>query len=456
MRIAFIIALVAAVLNVQGTSDRLAIEGANVIDVTTGRVQTGMTIVIEDGRIRAIEPAAARTSPAGTRRIAATGKYVIPGLFDTHAHWFGWYERAADRVRAAGTGAGVFLANGITTIIDASGQRARDQVALDLRRSLQASGRPMPRVLISGRVDGITVAHTGARDARELAKRQIALGVDGIKIRHGLSRADVRAVVDQAHASGLLVYGHTYASRDGVYDDYTRDALDAGIDGVFHVSGIAPLPSDREPATPKGATWRRQWLTPALRWSAVDERSAVDLIARMTKRGVWLQPTLVTEEAVANPDWHKDSPDWKYSPFPREDFGLPSFEGEELAQYRAGYARMKWFVRRFHEAGGLLIAGTDGMPMHGGFGVVDEVRLLEDTGLSRLAALQAATINAAKAFRLDADTGTITAGNRADLVLLDANPLQDLRNLRRIHAVVRDGRHHDRQALDALLAAAVR
>jgi imidazolonepropionase-like amidohydrolase len=131
--------------------------------------------------------------------------------------------------------------------------------------------------------------------------------------------------------------------------------------------------------------------------------------------------------------------------------GFPAFAGEDLNLARQGFKRMQAFVRRFHAAGGTLLAGTDMSPWPGA-GLHEELRLLVESGLSPLAALQAATWNPARALGWDGRTGTVAVGLDADLVLLDANPLDDITNTTRIWAVVRAGQVLDRTTLDRLLA----
>lgn len=436
----------------------LAFTHVTVIDVRAGRLRPDMTVVITGNRIGALGPTGTVAVPEGARVIEAQGKYLGPGLVETHAHWFAWFGNRSDTLQGAAIGAGVYLANGITTMIDVAGQRNRDEQMLRLRAAVEASGRPAPRIYISGRVDSASVQRSGAKDPGELTRRLLALGVDGIKIHRGLTGVELQAVVAEAHREGRRVYGHTYEQRETGYHDYTRVAIEAGVDGVFHVLGMAPVHPAREPpAPPRGASWQESWLYGASRWLYVDTATADALIARMVDRGTWLQPTLIAEDWTADRDGYRGSPYWKYSPWPREALGLgfPAFVGADLTRYLAAYARMKWFVRRFYEAGGLLVAGTDGLPISG-FGMQEELRLLVEAGIPPLGALQAATLNAVRAFGLDEAIGTIEVGQLADLILLDANPLQDIRHMQRIDGVVRNGEYFDRRALDALLAQAER
>ena len=428
------------------------------IDGTGAAPMPGMTVVVTGDRIESVARTAGARAPLGALVVDARGKYMIPGLIETHAHWFAWFGSANnDTTAAAARGAGVYLANGVTTVIDASA-RGREDMLFRVRENVRASGLSLPRIYLSGRVDSLAVNRSGAGDAGELARRHLARDVIGIKIHRGLNNADLRAVVAEARKENRPVFGHTYELLPSRYHDYTRDAVEAGVAGIFHVLGIAPVrPALEPPLPPRGGGFEPFWLHFARRWLHVDEESADSLIQLMIRRGAWLQPTLVTEELMVDIDAYRTDPAWRYAPFQQDSelAGFPRFAGADLEVYRAAYGRMRWFVRRFHEAGGLVVAGTDGVRIPG-FGMQDELRLLVESGLTPLAALQTATRNAARAFGLDAELGTIEEGKLADLVLLDANPLEDIQNAGRLSAVVANGRYLDRVALNALLAAAER
>jgi imidazolonepropionase-like amidohydrolase len=151
---------------------------------------------------------------------------------------------------------------------------------------------------------------------------------------------------------------------------------------------------------------------------------------------------------------------WSRSPLRRHvpgwweevSYGTPGFDGEHWQEYRAGFVRMKEFVRRFHEAGGLITAGTDSLPFPA-FSLHEELELLVEAGLSPMAALQAATRDAARVLRRDGHIGTVEEGKLADLVLLGANPLDDIRHIRRIKAVVVRGQLLQREDLYSRLNA---
>lgn len=437
---------------------RIAFTNVTLIDGTGAAPKRGMTVVVAGDRIESVIPTGRTGTIAGARVVDGSGKYMIPGLIETHAHWFVWFGSADnDTTAAAARGSGVYLANGVTTVIDASA-RGREDMLFRVRDNVRASGRPLPRIYLSGRVDSLAVIRAGATDAADLARRHLARDVVGIKIHRGLDISDLRAVVAEASKLNKPVFGHTYELLPTRYHDYTRDAVEAGVAGVFHVLGMAPVRAAREPPLPpSGGGFEPFWLHHARRWLYVDDESADSLIQLMIMRGAWLQPTLVTEELIVDIDAYRTDPAWRYAPFVQDPdlTGFPRFAGADLETYRSGYERMRWFVRRFHEAGGLVVAGTDGVRIPG-FGMQDELRLLAESGLPPLAALQTATRNAARAFHLDAELGTIERGKLADMVLLEGDPLADIRNARRVFGVVSNGVYHDRAALDALLAAAER
>ena len=173
----------------------------------------------------------------------------------------------------------------------------------------------------------------------------------------------------------------------------------------------------------------------------------------MVARRAWLEPTLVTEDWIVNGAKYRAEWSKRKLPGTFDDSraGFPAPEAGALQEYREAFTRMQDFVRRFHAAGGTITAGTDCLPVCG-YGLQDELKLLVDAGLTPAAALRAATIDAARVLGWNERVGRIVPGLTADLVLLDGDPLRDIEHTRRVHAVVTNGRHLDRQALDGLLA----
>jgi erythromycin esterase len=422
----------------------LAIAGVNVIDVGSGTVQRNQTVLIRGDRIMAVAPAGELDIPLEARVVDARGAYLIPGLIETHTH-LGWDTDSLGGSWTTSRHLLRQLAHGVTALREAS-TRGQEPRQLEVRAAPGEFEFPLPRIYVSGRIDPRNVARYGAVDARDLARQLIALGVDGLKIRNNLTLQDVRDVVEEARAAGVPVYGHTYA--------YPLDAVEAGIDGVMHVDGLLVLPAGGHPVPPPRDTadWAATWLHTMSGWLHRDVAAGDDLLRAMVSRGTWLEPTLVVFDWIAEPEYYRNHPDlYRGDSYEQLREGFPTPTGAAAAEARAAVAEMGRFLARFHELGGVILAGTDSWVLDG-LDLHEELRLLVRSGLSPAAALQTATINAARAFSWEDRIGSIRAGHLADLVLLDANPLDDILNTRRIRAVVHGGRYLDRAALDALLA----
>jgi imidazolonepropionase-like amidohydrolase len=432
--------------------ERLAVTGITVIDVVDGRALQNQTVLIGGGRITSISATQTTRVPAGAREIAGRGMFLIPGLIDTHIHLATTADR--DRLQALGP----LLAHGVTGIRDA-GAGGQDEWLVALRSRVARGEILSPRIYVSGMVSGRSVARSALPDAAALARRLIGFGVDGLKIRDGLTRDAIEAVIAVGAKANRPVYGHTYDAVSRERDEiYTLEAVRSGVGGTMHVMGIPQLGPGKAPAPPAGprfADWQAWWVYYATLWRDVDRTAERTLIETMVARGAWLEPTLITEDWIVNADAYRDT--WRERRLPdsfdRAHEGFPAPVGAALQQYREAFARMKEFVRRFHDAGGVITVGTDCLPACG-YGLHDELRLLVSAGLTPAAALRAATLSAARILRWDDRLGRVAPGLVADLVVLDGNPLQDIRHAGRVHAVITDGRYLDRGQLDALLAKA--
>jgi imidazolonepropionase-like amidohydrolase len=314
-------------------------------------------VIIEGTRIATVGPSSQVRVPDGYGVVEGRGKFVIPGLIDTHV----LSERggAAASPDLALRRLERFVAFGVTTI------RSLDEHAFRITDGMLA-----PRINVAVRVDSAAMALGHGVDAGDLT-RQLSRDVDGVAIGSGLSLDDLRAIIGEAHAEKKPVFGVGSPADP----DFATDAVLTGIDGLVHVAG-----SD-------------------------------SLIRLMITRGVWLEPTLVADAS-------------------------PS---------------MKDFLRRFHAAGGVVITGTAGHAA-GISGIHEELRLLVEAGLTPAAALRAATFDAARALRWQDRVGSVTRNKLADLLVLDGDPLDDIRNTARIDAIVIDGRFIDGAEREQLLA----
>lgn len=427
-----------------GQDSAIAIRGATVIPGGDAPAMRNATIVIRRGRLAAVGPSASVAIPRGARVIDGRGRFIIPGLIDTHFH-LALRLGTPNQERALA----VALASGITGIRDASGV-GREREMCALRDRIDADEMLAPRLYVSGTASPRNLARYRARGWDDLLLQMRALGVDGVKLRD-LTRAQADTVIRLARVLELPAYGHTYGPGLSL-DNFSLDALDAGAAGIMHAAGAGPADSERR-RTVDATDWQRTWLSLYLRWLDASEEQEERFLQALLARHAWLEPTLAVESFVLYDARYRGRPENRFLEVPYDTLrsAYPAFSAVDLELARQGFRRMQAFVRRLNAADGLLLAGSDMFPWPGP-GVHEELRLLVEAGLSPRDALRAATSNAARALGWDTRTGTIAVGFAADLVILDADPLRDIGNTTRIHAVVRAGHVLDRAALDHLLA----
>ena len=438
MRAALIFVLLAAAAAAAPTQTArpIAIVGVTVIDPEAGAAVTGMTVVVRDGRIASAGTDAA--VPRDATVIDGRGQFLMPGLWDMHVH-LGYARESAFPA---------FVANGVTAVRDLGG----DLAEIDRWRTEITSGSRVGPLIV--RVGPMLIGQNPVRFqdlietpemGRDTVRRLHAAGVDQIKVK-SMSRDAYFAIMAEARALGLPVTGH-------IPETVTpAEASDAG-QSVEHVPSLFD-------GTFRAGRQINDFNAEMALWRATDEARA--LFQRFVRNGTYVDPTLVPYERLSNrigaglPD-----PDWRYmsaSARAEAEKQMGRVRYDAAPQPRVSDAdlrELQAMTRMMHEAGVKLLAGTDVSFVNApGFSLHDELELLVDAGLPPAAALRAATSNPAAVFP-KLETGSIASGRRADLVLLEANPLADIRNTRRIRAVVLAGRLLDRTALDRLLAEAL-
>ena len=435
----------------------IVIAHATVINPGTSSVQANRTIVINGDRITSISETEGFQAPKNARVIDATDQYLIPGLWDMHVHSaFGdWFPGGRDIILP------LFIANGVTGVRDMGGDTP---ILLEWRKEI-ADGRIIgPRMVISGpMLDGYlpdgklrfpsSVAITtpaSAVAAVDLLKTQ---GVDFIKVQSVISHDAYLAAAAEAHKKGLPIVGHV--------PDKVRieEVVEAGQKSIEHLMGIFEGCSTEEDKFIKGQGSLKLLLT------TQDQRRCDSLIKLLAQNQTWQVPTLAWQRGGT----FLDQRDLKHQPLDRyvpaywrdvtwrhfTEEMMPDLLRDSLELRQDYFARNLQMVGAMHRAGTPFMAGTDTAPgvyIMPGFSLHDELANFVEAGFTPMESLQTATSNPAKFLGMDASFGSVEPGKIADLVLLGANPLRDIRNTQKITAVVANGRLFDRVALDEILA----
>jgi len=435
------------------TPSVLSIVNVTVIDVTGGSPQHHRIVVVRNGKIDDVRYISeVKGKPPGLQ-INGTGKFLIPGLWDMHVHTvFGdWFPRAKEITLP------LLIANGVTGVRD----MGSDLDALQqLRNEISAGTLIGPRIVMSGpMLDGpqprfpasiaIKTPEDGRRAVDELKKR----GADFIKLQSLIPRDAVFAIADEAKKQGITFVGHV---PDAVL---ASEASNAGQKSFEHLIGIFEGASPLEDEFIKGSKSEGKFL------STYDPDRAAKLFALLAKNQTWQCPTLVWERGgnlIELSDFAKD-PRAKYVPAYWKDVTWKrfteqiehDFNTDDLATRRRFVQKELEVVNDMHHAGIPFLAGTDtppGVYIFPGFSLHEELQRFVAAGFTPLEALQTATLNPARFLGMEDRLGTIEKGKLADLVLLDANPLDEIRNTQRIAGVVASGRYFSRADLDKLLA----
>jgi len=441
----------------------LTLTHVTVIDMTGAPPKRDLTVVITGNRITAIARSGKTRIPRRAVVINAAGKFLIPGLWDMHVH-FTEIERSFP----------LFIANGVTGVRNMGGKpedlfRWREEVA---------NGKLLgPRILACGPiVDGSPIVAHGpavsvgtAAEGRQMVDKLKQQGADFIKVYDALSRDAYFAIVDEAKNQRIPVVGHVPLSVT------TMEASDAGQESIEHLGTILqgcstiedelrrlqaePMPSGGDfSEIPRRIAARGERML-----DTYDEQKARQLFAHLIKNQTWQVPTLVTKRALTFiDDLARDGDErLKYIPqadqkwwSPKQNFLLRYRTPEYIVYSKRLFQKELELVGAMHRAGVPLMTGTDlSIPyIFAGSSLHDELGLFVQAGLTPMEALQAATRNPAVFLGELSSEGTIERGKIADLVLLDANPLENIRNTQRIDAVVLNGRYLPKKTLRKMLA----
>lgn len=453
-----------------GATGPLAFTNVTVIDGSGAPPAPGMSVVVEDGRITGLAPTGRIRLRPGTRTVDLTGKYLTPGLIEAHTHSDGPEAVVAP----------LYALTGVTTVREMWGK----PVHHEWRDKIRNGALLGPRWVIgSPIVDGapsLWTADVGpavevrdAAEARRVVRQVKREGADFVKVYSRLSREAYFALADEARRQGIAHLGHC--------PDTVRiaEASATGHRSIEHLHALLLATSRHEkeirrrlaavridPGDPSSLSRYHSWFQQVhpLEWQAVqgyDRDRADALFHTLATHGTTIVPTLSVHRTLELPD---DVPtraeEWKYLPawqvesWPDQLAALTGGRTPEQArEIRRIFQHRQRLVSELRDAGVRLAAGTDTGTGYlvPGFALHDELALLVAAGLTPAEALRAATQDAARLLGLSG-VGTVARGQTADLLVLDADPLRDIRNTRRIHGVVVDGRWIPPQERSRLLA----
>ncbi len=421
-------------------SATLAVVGVTVLPMVGADALVDQTVLVDGERIVAVGPAASTPVPPGAARVEGRGRWLMPGLADMHLHLQKGTGMADD---AAGRQLRLLLANGVTT----ARALGAAPTGLELRARVAKGEVLGPRLLVAGpSFHGESVK--SPEQARQRVREQKAAGFDLLKTHGGLGRETYDAMMDEARAQGLRVSGHVTP------DVGLAHALASGQQ-LEHLDGwLGAL-------LPPGDAAKVDQLDFSDALERMDAARIPALVEATKKAGVWSSPTMDLFELLSNADrldLLRARPELRYVPAAAVEAWAKELSGPELAGAPA--ARRRRFVelrrqvlRGLHAGGAGLLVGSDSPQffMVTGFAVHREMEAMAAAGLPARAVLVAATRGAAEYLGEAAEWGTVAPGRRADLLLLDADPREDVRHTRAISGVVLRGRWLPRAELDAML-----
>jgi imidazolonepropionase-like amidohydrolase len=446
----------------------LAITDVTVIDATGAPAKPNMTVIITGDRITKIAKTGEVAIPKHAQAVDGKGKFLIPGLWDMHVHTvIGSLPKFYFPL---------FIANGVTGVRDMAAELG---LLKQLRKEINEGRLLGPRLVGGQMVDGpipfwpgLPISVSDEASARQAAASAKDRGADFIKVYSLIPRPAYFALADEAKKREITFAGHVPLSVTAA------EASDAGQKSIEHLEGVFLACSAEEPEL-------RKVLEQALRdakdidqirtslvsvLNQTEERAletysqekAAALFARFAKNGTWQAPTLVVKRAGAFMDDSDFTNDprlkylrpglvegWKN----KDDWRLKNRTPEKSARYRMVFQKQLDLVLAMHRAGVKMLAASDAVVWYvvPGFSLHDEMELFVKAGLTPMEALQTATLNPATYLGLSDMVGTVEEGKKADLVLLEANPLENISNTKKINAVIVGGRLIPKASLEKML-----
>ncbi|MFN8572679.1 MAG: amidohydrolase family protein [Gemmatimonadaceae bacterium] len=430
------------------TAVAVLITHTTIIDVRSGARLRDRTIAIAGDSIVAITGSAEARQFSADRVVDGTGTFAIPGLWDMHVHFGGGDSLIHENRNLLP----LYVAHGVTAVRDAAGDLA--STVLAWRDSIARGEMSGPQIFTSGpKLEGLNSIWPGDLevDSRQevdaALDRLVAMHVDFVKLTDNTLKPDLfRYALGEIRRRGLKSSAHIPAAVP------VREAILLGLGSIEHLSYAIRAGAER----PGGAT-------PADPMAAFDQREAVAVYRLMAQHGTAITPTLNISRTLAwldSEDHRSDSYLQYIGPGLQQTYAwrvqrAASADSAAIARRHANYTFTAAKLPLLQQAGVLILAGTDAGFLNSydypGVGLHDEMALMVRAGLTPLQALQAATVNGARFLGREGRHGTLETGHVADVVLLDADPTQQIEATRRIRGVVLRGEYLDRGALDDLL-----
>jgi imidazolonepropionase-like amidohydrolase len=399
----------------------VAIEGGTVIDVVNEKTLPGAVVLIQNGIIKKIGKRGEIDIPAGAKIIDAKGKTLLPGLWDMHAH----FEQAE--------WGPAYLAAGVTTVRDCGNEFSFINAIKDAIDQGKGVG---PKILKAGIIDGkgpyalgIVQADTKP-EAIKAVDRYKDNGYVQIKIYSSVKPAIVKAICDEAHKQGLTVTGHI---PNGMT---LQQGVDSGMNMVNHVQYVYTIMKRNKD-----------------RSVDFNDSTSTAAIKFIKDHNVVIDPTLGVFEMSfrsVKDDITKMEPAFYTLPLPLQ--ALLKNTGQDSTgakKFKPLYESLGIIVKKLHDAGVTVVAGTDqGFP---GFSVARELELYVQAGLSPADAIQTATITPAKVMNVDKNTGSIDEGKNADIIIINGDPLKNIRDIRNVTTVIKGGQIYEPGQLHRLV-----
>lgn len=416
--------------------------GGTVIDGSGGTPLKDAVVLIRGDEIIRVGSGGKVSYPDSAKVIDVTGKFILPGLIDVHVHYSGWMGE-------------LFLAHGVTTVKDVG----NDIEWISAVSAGVEQGRVRgPRIIYVGNgLDAPPPAreHHVGLESPEMARRAVLLlhqrGASAIKVREKLMPGLLSAITGEAHKLGIPVTGHLMCTD-------AREAALAGINGLEHASGIVQALTGRPKKIEPGENELQALLSYLKAHALIEPAKAEELVRFLASKKVALIPTMANWWRVASErrdDFAREDaeyariPELAYVPEHVRKLWSTSFifnlnDPEYLATVKSGYKKLQELLIQHYRAGGKVLVGSDTFSSVPGLSLQRELLLLVDAGFTPAQAITMATRDNAQFLGRGEELGTISPGKLADILVVGANPLADIRNIQKVELVIKDGRAIDR------------